>query len=241
VAVPGWFGSWRAQLEQRRDDLVAEFAERANRRTRAEADLGALQPALAAARAAWRPYQQPINQLEEELQSTLRPAMYKGNHEAHSTARRAAQATRQVADAEARITAIRVEGAPVKSRLDALEAEAQMLDSIAHPPAGLATFDDYDRRQLETVDRLLDTADIYLGWAHGQPTATIELADAVANLTEVAQQASYYRLDGDEISRAQWAELLEPVTELLRDRGIELIDDRQLELEREGPELGLGL
>jgi hypothetical protein len=81
LAIPGWFGTWRAQLEQRRDDLIDQFTEQVNQSSRAEADLAALQPALAEARAAWRPYQQPINRLEDELQSTLRPAMWKANHE----------------------------------------------------------------------------------------------------------------------------------------------------------------
>lgn len=76
------FNSWRTALEQHRGDLIAEFAERAQRSTRAEADLFELQPALPAARAAWRPYQQPINQLEDELRCTLRPAMWKANYDA---------------------------------------------------------------------------------------------------------------------------------------------------------------
>jgi hypothetical protein len=249
LAIPGWFGTWRAQVEQRRDDLIDQSTEQANQSSRAEADLAALQPALVEARAAWHPYKQPINQLEDELASTLRPAMWKANHEAlragfghrHAAARRATLANRLVADAEARIAAIRVEGEPVKNRLDALDNEARNLHDMARPLAGLTRLDDYDRRQLETVDRLLDSADTYLAWAHGQPVATNELADAVADLTAQAQHAHHYPLDRNQISRSQWNGLLELSGELLRDKGIELGIDRHHEHERRGPDLGLGL
>jgi len=51
----------------------------------------------------------------------------------------------------------------------------------------------------------------------------------------------YYPLDTNEISRTDWADLLELPTELLRNRGIELDIGQPFEHEREGPDLGLGL
>jgi conjugative relaxase-like TrwC/TraI family protein len=246
VAIPGWFGPWRTGMEHHRDDLMAEFAERARRSTQATNDLDALQPALAAARTAWKPYQEPIERLEHELESTLRPAMYKANHEArdarlghrHSTARQAAEATRQVTDAEARITAIRNEGEPVKKRLDNVEDKARTLRRMADHPAGL---DRFDRQLLRSVGRLLDAADTYTAWARGQPTPTDQVTDAVAELIHQARRAHYHPLGSDEISQGQWADLLEPAYELLRDHGLETKVGRRLELERRGPDLGLGL
>ncbi len=112
--IPGWVGPWRAQLEQRREDLVDYLDDRARRRAEAAAELADLQPALAAARATWQPYGNAIAEIEDELRSELRPAMWKANSDArhagfghhHATARRAKAANGRVADAEARIAAI---------------------------------------------------------------------------------------------------------------------------------------
>ncbi len=247
LAVPDWFGRWRTGLEHRRQDLVDQITERANRRTQSATDLARLQPALAAARAGWRPYQQPVKQLEDELRSTLRPAMWRANGQArhagfghrHSATRRAAQATRLVAETQARIDAILAEGQAVKDRLDALEADGRALHQVAQPPEVLAHFEDYDQWLLDIFDHQLDAADTYLALAHGQPVNAIELAHAIGELSDIAQQAPYYPLDPNQIGRTEWGELLEPVTQLLRAHGIEL--DVGEHLERRGPDLGLGL
>ena len=87
--VPDWVRSWRTQLEERREDLIGDLAERAAKRADAAAELADLQPALAAAQAAWEPYRRPIAEIDDNLRSELRPAMWKANHDAHARQHRA--------------------------------------------------------------------------------------------------------------------------------------------------------
>jgi hypothetical protein len=54
--------------------------------------------------------------------------------------------------------------------------------------------------------------------------------DAVDMLTDVARHTPFVALTADQIDRSQWCELLEPVTQLLRQHGIELDHDRALDL-----------
>jgi hypothetical protein len=146
--IPDWVGPWRTGLERRRDDLAADLADRAARRSDAAVELADLQPALAAARAAWQPYSTTITEIEDELGSQLRPAMWKANHDAmyagfghhHTTARRAGEATSRVNEAEHRIAAIRADGADIKLRHDVLQAGARTWPTSPTPrPADTAS------------------------------------------------------------------------------------------------------
>jgi len=174
-----------------------------------------------------------------------RPAMWKANSQAraagfgrrHTAARRAAQASRAVASTEARIDAIYADGAPVKEQLDAVEADAHRLYNVAHPPEVLSHFEDYDHRQLNGLDRQIHAVDTYSEWAHGQPVAVDELAEAVMSLSDMARQAPRTSFNRNEITWAEWVELLQPVIEHLHARGVEFREEPQ----REVPELGLGL
>ena len=246
--LPDWVAPWRTQLEQQRDDLTSYLAHRAERRAEAATELAALQPDLAAARAAWQPYAERIAAIEDELRTDLRPAMWKANHDAthagfghrHSASRRANDATERVEDAEARIASIHTDGADVKQRLDVLEAEARNLHDLAHPsPAGYG-LEQFHREQLDRIEPLLDAVDIWTTWAHGRPVPTADLATAVSTLTDAARRAPLLAVNDGEIDRTQWFDALQPVTDLLRMRGIDLHSGRDLELER-GPELGIDL
>ena len=246
--LPDWVAPWRTQLEQQRDDLTSYLAHRAERRAEAATELAALQPDLAAARAAWQPYAERIAAIEDELRTDLRPAMWKANHDAthagfghrHSASRRANDATERVEHAEARIASIHTDGADVKQRLDALEAEARNLHDLAHPsPAGYG-LEQFHREQLDRIEPLLDAVDIWTTWAHGRPVPTADLATAVSTLTDAARRAPLLAVNDGEIDRTQWFDALQPVTDLLRMRGIQLSSGRDLELER-GPELGIDL
>jgi hypothetical protein len=62
----------------------------------------------------------------------------------------------------------------------------------------------------------------------------------MSTLTEAARRAPLRAVNDGEIDRTQWFDALQPVTELLSTRGIQLSSGRDLELER-GPELGLDL
>ena len=135
--------------------------------------------------------------------------------------------------------AIHAEGQGVKNQLDALEADARALHHVAHPPEVLDHFEDYDQRLLEVFDRQLHAVDTYLALAHGQPVNSSDLANAIGDLTDIAQHAPYHSLDSNPISRTEWEQLLEPVTQLLRDQGIEPDLDQHLERRHPGPELGL--
>ena len=239
---------WRTQLEEQRDDLTSYLAHRAERRAEAAAELAALQPGLAAARAAWQPSAERIAAIEDELRTDLRPAMWKANHDAthagfghrHSASRRANDATERVEHAEARIASIHTDGADVKQQLDMLEAEARNLHDLAHPsPAGYG-LEQFHREQLDRIEPLLDAVDIWTTWAHGRPVPTADLATAVSTLTDAARRAPLLAVNDGEIDRTQWFDALQPVTDLLRMRGIELHSDRRLDLER-GPELGIDL
>ncbi len=247
--TPDWVATWRTQLEHQRDDLASYLTSRAALRADAATELAELRPALDAARAAWQPYAQRIAEIEDELRTDLRPSMWKANHDAmhasvghrHSGGRRAKIATERVDDAEAHVTAIRGGGADVKQRLDALETETRNLHDLAHPSPGGYGLEDLNRDQLDRTDRLLDAVDIWTTWAHGRPVYTADLAAAVATLTDVARHTPLLALNDGQIDRTEWFEALQPVTDLLRMRGIDLPIDRHLELERNVPDLGIEL
>jgi hypothetical protein len=64
--------------------------------------------------------------------------------------------------------------------------------------------------------------------------------EAVETLTDVARHAPFRALPADQIDPSQWCEVLEPVSQLLRQNGIEIgYDDPNLE--RTGPEFGIAL
>jgi conjugative relaxase-like TrwC/TraI family protein len=244
--LPDWMAPWRTQLQEQRDALVGYLTQRAERRTDAAAELTTLQPSLVGARAAWQPYAEQIGAIDHELQKELRPAMWKANHDAthagfghrHSAQRRANDANARVDDAQSLIASIHAQGADVKHRLDMLEAQASNLRDLAHPtPAGYG-LEHFHQEQLDRIEPLLDAVDIWTTWTHGQPVPTADLATAASTLTNAARRAPLLSVNDGEINRTQWIDALQPVTELLRARGIEVSADRDLELER-GPELGI--
>ncbi len=246
--LPEWVAPFRTLLEEQRDDLTSYLAHRAERRVEAAAELAALQPGLAAARAAWQPSAERIAAIEDALRADLRPAMWKANHDAahagfgrrHSASRRATDATERVEQAEARIASIHTDGAEVKQRLDVLEAETRNFHDLAHPsPAGYG-LEQFHRDQLDRIEPLLDAVDIWTTWAHGQPVPTAALATAVSTLTNAADRAPLLAVNDGEIDRTEWFDALQPVTDLLRMRGIQLPSGRDLQLEQ-GPELGIDL
>ena len=213
------------------------------------AELVDLQPVLAAARAAWEPYRRAITVIEDDLRSELRPAMWKANHDAlhagvghrHGANRRARITNERVDDADARLAAIFADGAGIKQRLNSLQTEASNLADVAHPSPGGFGLEELNREHVGQIDRLLNAVDAWTTWADGGPVGTTELAAAVAVLTEAAQQAPLFALYPGEIDRSQWIELLGPVTDLLRQRGIEPPSLRDVPLGRTSPELGIEL
>jgi len=247
--VPDWLGPWRAQLEERREELLTYLAERADLRADAAAELADLQPALAAARAAWEPYASAIAGIEDDLRSELRPAMWKANHGAmrasfghrHTAGRRSRAANERVDDADARVAAIYADGAGSKQRLDALQTEATNLADLAHPSPGGFGLEDLNREHVHQIDRLLNAVDVWTRWADGRSLSTTELAEASAILTAAARQAPLLALSPGEIDRTQWVELLGPVTGLLRRHGVALAVDRNLSPGQDGPDLSVDL
>ena len=143
--IPDWVGPWRAQLEQRRDESrrlprrPSRPPRRGRRRTRRPPASTRRRPGRVAA----LPHA-PSPRSRTSSRSELRPAMWQANHDAmhagfghhHATARRAKAANGRVDDAEARIAAIHADGADIKQRLDALEAQAWNLADLAHPSPG---------------------------------------------------------------------------------------------------------
>jgi conjugative relaxase-like TrwC/TraI family protein len=248
--VPEWLTHFPDQLEQRRDDLTAGLTERAQRRTEAAAELADLQPALDATRAAWQPYAERIEAIEHELRTVLRPAMWQANHDArtaglghrHGAARRAKIATWRVDDAQHRIAAIHAEGAHVKEPLDAVEAEERRLAELTSPHTGHFGIDQLDRDQLHALDQTARAIDTWTTWANGRPVPTVELAEAVSLLHDVALHAPPLPTRASEIDRTHWFELLEPVTALLEQRGL-LPSRHHLghHLEHAGPDLSIDI
>nr|MDQ6947510.1 hypothetical protein [Actinomycetota bacterium] len=112
---------------------------------------------------------------------------------------------------------------------------------VAHPPEVLSRFEDYDYRQLATIDRQLDAVDTCLAWAQGQSVAADQLTDAVGTLIDTASQAPHHSFDGRSIPRSQWVEFLEPAIGDLHAQGIEFQTSRAIESPLRGPDLGLGL
>jgi AAA domain len=245
--IPEWLASYRAALEDRRDEPLARFRQRAQDRV-AAAGLHELQPALHAARAAWRPYADQIAAIEHQLQTELRPAMRKTNSEAmhaglghrHSTRRRAGDAVSRVHEAQASLSAIRASGADVKDVLDGLEHHARHLADVAN-----ATFnrslDQLDQLELDGIDRVVASLDTWTAWAHGRPVASARLAAAVETLTEYARHSPQLADHAGEVDRGQWMELLRPVTQLLLDHGADLDSKPGLDVDPAYLELDLGL
>ena len=174
--------------------------------------------------------------------------MWKANHDAthagfghrHSARRRANDASTRVDDAQSQIASIHTEGADVKQQLDGLEAQARNLHDLAHPsPAGYG-LEQFHREQLDRIEPRLDALDIWTTWTHGRPVPTADLVAAVSTLTDAARRAPLLAVNHGDINRTQWFDALQPVTELLRARGIQLSSGRDLELERD-PELGIDL
>ena len=247
--IPGWVGPWRAQLEQRREDLVDYRDDRARRRAEAAAELADLQPTLAAARAAWQPYGNAIGEIDDELRSELRPARWKANHDAmhagfghhHATARRAKAANDRVADAETRIAAIHAGAADVKQRLDAVEAQAWNLHDFAHPsPAGVRPRRPAPRTAPRRSTSCWTLSTCGPAWASGHPVAVADLTNAAEVFADSARRTPVLSGNPGDVDPSQWFELLEPVLQLLDRRGVELSHDT-LHPERAEPDLGIDL
>ena len=142
---PDWFGDWRTGLEHRRQDLIDQITDRANRQTQAQAGPGHSSagehcgPASATA--------------------TLR-------HPAAAQAR----SGRRVADIQDRIDAIQVEEPssqePARGDWKPTPAPCTMLlTPLKCSTISRTTTSD----SCEIFDRQLDASDSYLALAHGQP------------------------------------------------------------------------
>jgi conjugative relaxase-like TrwC/TraI family protein len=244
--VPEWLVDYRERLKRQRDDLTAGLTQRAQRRTEAAAELADLQPALSAARATWQPYAERVNAIAEALSTLLRPAMWQANHAArtasfghrHGAARRAKIAEWHVDAAEARIAAIGADGAEEKQRLDVLEARAGELRALDQPLLTGYGLDDLDRVHLRSVDQVLGAIDMWATWASGQSVSLSALAHAVSVLAQVADNAPLLGLKSGAIDRSMWADLLQPVTDFLRQRGV-LAEQHRRELVHEGIDPGI--
>ena len=122
-----------------------------------------------------------------------------------------------------------------------LKPRPRNLHDLAHPsPAGYG-LEQFHREQLDRIEPLLDAVDIWTTWAHGRPVPTADLAAAVSTLTDAARHTTLLAVNDGEIDRTQWFDALQPVTDLLRMHGIHLSNGQDLELERNGPELGIDL
>jgi conjugative relaxase-like TrwC/TraI family protein len=245
-AIPGWVASYRAGLEDRRDQLLDRFRRRDDDRAVAATELAALQPTIHAARAAWKPHADRIAALEHQLQAELRPALWRANSEAmhagfghrHATSRRAREATSRVAAAQASIAEIRADSAGIKDVLDGLEHHARHLTDVAD-----ATFttslDQLDQLELDGIDRVVASLDTWTAWAHGRPVASTHLASAVETLTEHARHSPLFVENPGDVGRDHWMELLVPVTQLLVDHGIDIAPKPALDIGPAGLELGI--
>ena len=161
-----------------------------------------------------------------------------GHH--HATAQRAKAANDRVAEAEARIAAIYAGAAAVKRRLDTVETQAWNLHDLAHPsPAGFG-LEDLHREQLHEIDRMLDAFDVWTAWAAAHPVAVTDLTNAAEVFADSARRAPTLSGNPADIDRSQWFELLEPVLQLLDQRGVELSHEA-LHPERAESYLGLDL
>ena len=197
--LPDWVAPWRTQLEQQRDDLTSYLAHRADRRVEAAtelADASTERSPRPAPPGSPTPNGSPTSKTSSA--PTCAPPMWKANHDAthagfghrHGASRRAKDATERVDDAQSQIASIRADGADVKQRLDALEAEARNLHDLAHPsPAGYG-LEQFNREQLDRIEPLLDAVDIWTTWARGRPVPTADLATAVSTLTDAARHST---------------------------------------------------
>jgi hypothetical protein len=160
----------------------------------------------------------------------------------HTAARRARRAKGDVDDADVRLAAINADGASVKQHFEEFQIEAMNLAGLAHPSPGGFALDELDREDMGQIDRLENAVDLWTRWAAGQPVRATELAAAVEVLTDSARQAPLLALHPGQVTRSQWTELLEPVTDLLRQRGIEEAPpDRDPTRRRTAPEVGIEL
>jgi hypothetical protein len=159
----------------------------------------------------------------------------------HGAARRAKIATWRVDNAQHRIAGVRADGAHVKEPLDAVDAETTRLAALASPHTGRFTVDQLDRDQLHALDQLIQAVNTWTTWANGRPVPTVELADAVHLLHDVARHAPPLPTRVSEIDRTHWFELLEPVTALLEQRRLPIRDRIGHDLEHTGPDLGIDM
>jgi hypothetical protein len=227
---------------------MAGLRQRDERRTKAAADLAALQPKLKAARAAWQPFADQIAAIEHQLQAELRPAMWSANHEVvhrglghrHGTRRRAREATARVNESQATIAEIRADGAVVKELLDVIESRGNHLAEVVNATFG-GNLGQLDQLELNGVDRVVASLDTWTAWAKGRPVASTHLAVAVETLTENAWHSPVFVANPRDVGRDQWMEVLSPITQLLVDHGIDIDNKRGLEVEPAGLELGIDL
>ena len=81
---------------------------------------------------------------------------------------------------------------------------------------------------------------MWTAWASGRPVAVADLTNAAEVFADSPAGRRRLHRNPGEIDRSHWIELLEPVLELLDQRGVDAPHDT-LHLERAGPDLGLEL
>ena len=189
--VPDWVRPWRQQIDDRRQFLVDDLADREHRRAsqRARSSRRSSRPSTRPER---RGSPTPDPSVTSSGSSTascarpcgaptttpVRPGSGIGAHPTTRCRRRAA-----VEQAEAAIAAIHADGAPVKQHLDRLQTRAAELRGRTEPSRRL---DHLDRNRSAELDQILDAADTYTDWLEGRPTPTARLAHAVEHPAQVA-------------------------------------------------------
>jgi hypothetical protein len=125
--------------------------------------------------------------------------------------------------------------------LDAVEAEARRLAELIRPHTGHFGIDELDRDHVHALDQTAEAIDTWTAWVNGRPVPTIEPADAVSLLHDVARHAPPLPTHASEIDRTHWFELLEPVTALLEQRGVPTRGHLGHDLEHTRPDLSIDL
>ena len=126
----------------------------------------------------------------------------------------------------------------MKDRLDGLEHHARHLEDVANATCS-RSLDQLDQLELEGIDRVVASLDTWTAWAHGRPVASTHLTAAVETLTEHAWHSPLFVGNRGDVGRDQWMELLDPVTQLLVEHGIDIDSKSGLDVESAGLELGV--
>ena len=81
--------------------------------------------------------------------------------------------------------------------------------------------EDLHREQLHEIDQMLDAFEVWTTWASGHPVAVADLTNAAEIFADSARRASVLSGSPGEIDRSRWMELLEPILQLLDQRGVD--------------------